>query len=48
MDILPQEKVLLLNNLAKHLGYVYIDSGAMYRAVTFFAMKNGFIDDKSF
>jgi len=27
--------------LAKMLGYIYIDSGAMYRAVTLFALRNG-------
>ena len=34
--------------LAKYLGYVYVDSGAMYRAVTFYAMQNKFIDENSF
>ena len=29
--------------IAKGLGYVYADSGAMYRAVTYFARNNGFI-----
>lgn len=29
--------------LAKTLGYIYVDSGAMYRAVTFYAMQNGLI-----
>jgi cytidylate kinase len=32
--------------LAKMLGYIYIDSGAMYRAVTLFALRNGFINNK--
>lgn len=27
--------------LAKKLGYIYVDTGAMYRAVTLFAMENG-------
>lgn len=27
--------------VAQRLGYIYIDSGAMYRAVTLFALKNG-------
>ena len=36
-------KSTLAKELAKHLGYVYVDTGAMYRAVTFFAMQNGFI-----
>lgn len=31
--------------LAKELGYVYVDSGAMYRAMTVFAMQNKFIDN---
>jgi cytidylate kinase len=37
-------KSTLAKQLAKHLGYVYVDTGAMYRAVTFFAMQNGYID----
>ena len=32
--------------LAKHLGYVYVDTGAMYRALAWLALKNGVaIDD---
>lgn len=31
--------------LAKELGYTYIDSGAMYRATTLFALQNGFISN---
>ncbi len=31
--------------VAKGLGYIYADSGALYRAVTYFAYTNGFIDD---
>jgi len=32
--------------LAKYLGYVYVDTGAMYRALTWLALKNGVaIDD---
>lgn len=41
-------KSTIAKQLAKHLGYVYVDSGAMYRAVTFYAMQNGFIDDNQF
>lgn len=33
-------KSTLAKQLAKHLGYVYVDTGAMYRAVTYFAMQN--------
>lgn len=36
-------KSTLAKQLAKSLGYVYIDTGAMYRAVTLFAMRNNFI-----
>ncbi len=32
--------------IAKKLGYLYIDSGAMYRAVTFYSLKNGIIEDQ--
>jgi cytidylate kinase len=31
--------------IAKKLGYIYIDTGAMYRAVTLFAMRNNLIAD---
>ena len=41
-------KSTVAKQLAKHLGYVYIDSGAMYRAITYFAMTKGYIDDKGF
>ena len=36
-------KSTMAKQLAKRLGYVYIDTGAMYRAVTLFALQNGFI-----
>lgn len=36
-------KSTLAKQLAKHLGYVYVDTGAMYRAVTLFAMQNNCI-----
>ncbi|MGO4771354.1 (d)CMP kinase [Flavobacterium sp. W22_SRS_FK3] len=36
-------KSTLAKQLAKELAYVYVDTGAMYRAVAFFAMKNNFI-----
>lgn len=41
-------KSTLAKSLAKALGYVYIDTGAMYRAVTLFAMRKGFIDENGF
>ncbi len=34
-------KSTLAKQLAAHLGYTYIDSGAMYRAVALFVMENG-------
>lgn len=36
-------KSTLAKELAKHLGYVYVDTGAMYRAVAFFAMQKKYI-----
>jgi len=36
-------KSTLAKELAKHLGYVYVDTGAMYRAVAFYAMQKGYI-----
>ena len=41
-------KSTLAKQLAKHLGYVYVDTGAMYRAVTYFAMQHGYINADSF
>ena len=32
--------------IAKKLGYLYIDTGAMYRAVTYLALKNNKIDNE--
>jgi len=37
-------KSTLAKQLANNLGYVYVDTGAMYRAVTFFAMQKGYIN----
>ena len=37
-------KSTLAKQLANHLGYVYVDTGAMYRAVALFAMRNGYIN----
>jgi CMP/dCMP kinase len=33
--------------IAKELNYIYIDSGAMYRAVTLFCMRNNYINNNS-
>lgn len=36
-------KSTLAKQLAKHLGYIYVDTGAMYRAIALFAMQNNFV-----
>ena len=36
-------KSTLAKQLAKSLGYIYVDTGAMYRAIALFAMQNNFI-----
>jgi len=33
-------------NLAEKLGYVYMDTGAMYRAITYIALRKNIADDK--
>ncbi|MGB2758592.1 MAG: (d)CMP kinase [Maribacter stanieri] len=38
-------KSTLAKQLAKKLHYIYVDTGAMYRAVTLFAMRSGFIEE---
>ncbi len=41
-------KSTLAKHLAREIGYVYVDTGAMYRAVTLFAMRQGYIDSYQF
>ena len=41
-------KSTIAKQIAKELGYIYVDSGAMYRAVTYYAIQNGFISDDNF
>ncbi|MBP5514966.1 MAG: (d)CMP kinase [Bacteroidaceae bacterium] len=36
-------KSTMAKDLAREIGYVYVDSGAMYRAVTLYALDNGII-----
>lgn len=36
-------KSTMAKDLAKEIGYIYIDTGAMYRAVTLYSMQNGII-----
>ena len=40
-------KSTMATTLAKTIGYTYIDTGAMYRAVTLYAMRRGFIKEDS-
>jgi cytidylate kinase len=40
-------KSTMAKDLAREIGYVYIDTGAMYRAVTLFCIQNGFIKDET-
>lgn len=37
-------KSTMAKKLAKNIGYAYIDTGAMYRAVTLFSLRNGFFN----
>lgn len=41
-------KSTIAKQLAKYLNYIYVDTGAMYRAVTLFAMNNNYINNQSF
>jgi cytidylate kinase len=41
-------KSTVAKGVAKKLGYVFIDSGAMYRAVTLYCLKNHIIHDGKF
>lgn len=38
-------KSTMAKDLARQIGYLYIDSGAIYRAITLFSMRKGLIDD---
>lgn len=37
-------KSTMAKKLAKNIGYAYIDTGAMYRAVTLYCLRNGLFD----
>lgn len=41
-------KSTIAKQLAKSLGYIYVDTGAMYRAVTLFSMQNDIISTNKF
>ena len=40
-------KSTLAKALAKSMGYVYVDSGAMYRAVALYALRNGWVSKEN-
>lgn len=40
-------KSTFAKKIARRLGYIYIDTGAMYRSVTLYAMQNGMIDEQA-
>ena len=37
-------KSTMAKDLAKEIGYIYVDTGAMYRSVTLFALRNNLFD----
>ena len=41
-------KSTVAKQLAGELGYIYVDTGAMYRAVTLYAMQNDFVSEIGF
>ena len=41
-------KSTVAKQLAKELGYVYVDTGAMYRAVTLYALRKNYISEGHF
>lgn len=41
-------KSTVAKQLAKALGYIYVDTGAMYRAVSLYAMRMGYIGESHF
>ena len=40
-------KSTIAKRLAKEVGYIYVDTGAMYRAVGYFGIQNGIITDNA-
>lgn len=41
-------KSTVARRLAKELGYIYVDTGAMYRAVTLYMMRKVFVSESNF
>lgn len=40
-------KSTMAKALAQKINYIYVDSGAMYRAITLYSLKNGLIDENN-
>ena len=38
-------KSTMAKDLAREIGYIYVDTGAMYRSVTLYAMRNGLFNE---
>lgn len=38
-------KSTMAKDLARRVGYIYVDTGAMYRSVTLYALRNGLFND---
>lgn len=41
-------KSTMAKQMARKLNYIYVDTGAMYRAVTLYALRSGYIKDEQF
>ena len=41
-------KSTVARQLADYLNYIYVDSGAMYRAVALFALQNNYLSENHF
>ena len=39
-------KSTMAKDLAREIGYIYVDTGAMYRAVTLYALRNGMFNEE--
>jgi cytidylate kinase len=39
-------KSTIAKELARETGYIYVDTGAMYRAISLFSLQNGLMNDK--
>lgn len=46
MTVFIMWKSTMAKDLAREIGYIYIDSGAMYRAVTLYSLQKGFFSEK--